>query len=661
MDKFCVFAGTTEGRELVEFLLEQGAGVTACVATEYGGALLPESGENLTVSAKRLTGEEMAALLGREKFALAVDATHPYAQVVTEEIVRACGQIGTPYLRLLREKGEGGALYVPDIPAAVAYLARREGNILLSTGSKELDKYAGLPDFTRRVYARVLPMENSLRACQRAGLAPSHILAMQGPFSKEMDAAMLRAVSARFLVTKDSGAAGGFQEKLEACREVGVIPVVVGRPPQREGAGLTETIALLCEKYGFSPRPKVSVVGIGPGRPGGMTADAARALGEARCVVGAARMLEAAGRPGQRLVEAVAAADVAAAVWDNRFCRRIAVAMSGDVGFYSGAKRLLPLLREWDLEVVPGISSLAYLCARLGTSYEDVVSVSLHGRERNIAADVRAYRRVFALVGGENGAGGLCRRLTEAGLGNARVSVGERLGYQDESVTTGTASQLAERRFHPLAVVLIENGAAGRTVTHGLPDSAFLREEGVPMTKSEVRAVALSKLALTEDALCWDVGAGTGSVSVEMAIQARLGQVYAVERKPSALALLEENRRRFNLENLSAVGGSAPEVLEALPPPTHVFLGGSSGKLREILALVLRKNPAARIVAAAVTLETAAELTGCARSLPLERWEAVSLSAARSREAGPYHLMAAQNPVWLFTLQGAGGEGAGRE
>lgn len=656
MDKFCVFAGTTEGRELVEFLLEQGAAVTACVATEYGRTLLPEGAERLTVSARRLSGEEMAALLKLEKFTLTIDATHPYAQVVTEEIAGACAQTGTPYLRLLREGGGGDALYLPDIPAAAEYLSRQEGNILLTTGSKELDKYAGLSDFARRVYARVLPMEDSLRSCQAAGLAPSHILAMQGPFSREMDTAMLRAVDARFLVTKDSGAVGGFQEKLEACREAGAVPIVVGRPPQREGSDLPETIAHLCEKYGFSVRPKVSVAGIGPGGPAGMTAEAARALGEARCVIGASRMLEAAGRPGQRLVEAVAAGDVANAIWENRFCRRIAVAMSGDAGFFSGTKKLLPLLKDCELEVLPGVSSLSCLCARLGTSYEDVFPVSLHGRERDIAADVRDHRRVFALVGGENGAGGLCRRLTEAGLGDVRVSVGERLGYQDESVTTGIASELMGRRFHPLSAVLLENNRAGsRVVTHGLPDSAFLREEGVPMTKSEVRAVALSKLALTENAVCWDVGAGTGSVSVEMALQARLGQVYAVEKKPSALALLEENRRRFGLENLTTVSGSAPEALEELPPPTHVFLGGSSGRLREILALALEKNPAVRITAAAVTLETAAELTACAKSLPLAEWEAVSLSAARSREVGAYHLMAAQNPVWLYTLQGPGG------
>ena len=140
MDKFCVFAGTAEGRELVEFLLEQGAAVTACVATEYGRTLLPEGAENLTISARRLSGEEIAGLLELEKFAMVVDATHPYARMVTEEISRACDKTGAVYLRLLRGSIDGEALYLPDIPAAVESLSRQEGNILLTTGSKELEK-----------------------------------------------------------------------------------------------------------------------------------------------------------------------------------------------------------------------------------------------------------------------------------------------------------------------------------------------------------------------------------------------------------------------------------------------------------------------------------------------------------------------------------------
>jgi len=195
-------------------------------------------------------------------------------------------------------------------------------------------------------------------------------------------------------------------------------------------------------------------------------------------------------------------------------------------------------------------------------------------------------------------------------------------------------------------------------VTPGLPDDAFLRSaEGmpvVPMTKSEVRAVCLSKLRLTERSVCWDIGAGTGSVSVEMALQAKRGQVCAVERREDAAALLGQNRERFSLENLQVVCGSAPEACAGLPAPTHAFIGGSAGNMREIVALLLARNPRVRIVATAVSLESVAELTECLTAFPFTETEVVSLQAARDRRAGGYHLMSGQNPIYIFTMQGGG-------
>ncbi|MBR1496939.1 MAG: precorrin-6A reductase, partial [Oscillospiraceae bacterium] len=274
MYKFCIFAGTTEGRELAEFLLSQGAAVTACVATEYGQALLPPA-EGLSVRAGRMDRRDMAALLSGERFDLVLDATHPYAAEATENIAAACAGTGTEYVRVLREdsRPEGGALYFPDIPALVEYLNLRPGNILLTTGSKELGAFAAMADFTARVWARVLPTEGSIAACRASGLAPSHILGMQGPFSSELNAALLRSVGAAFLVTKDGGGAGGFAEKAEAARETGAALLVLGRPPQREGKPLPEVYALLGERFGFRRRVKVTVAGIGPGGAAGMTAE----------------------------------------------------------------------------------------------------------------------------------------------------------------------------------------------------------------------------------------------------------------------------------------------------------------------------------------------------------------------------------------------------
>lgn len=662
MYKICVFAGTTEGRELISFLATQPVAVTACVATEYGETLL-QPAENLTVSAARLTAEEMVALFTKERFHMVVDATHPYAPVVTENIAAACTATDTRYLRLLREENAApeDAVFVADAAGAVAYLNDTEGNILLTTGSKELSAYREIREFSRRVYARVLPMEESLRLCHEAQLPAAHILAMQGPFSREMNVAMLRAVSARYMVTKESGTKGGFDEKIAAAREANAQLVVIGRPPQREGLGFSEVIGELCDRFGFTRKPQVTIVGIGPGSRDAMTGEVLSAISKADCLIGAERMLEAVSAAGKKCCDAIAPGTISDFIHHNPQYQRFTVMMSGDVGFFSGTKKLLPLLGDCQVKVLPGLSSLVYLCARLGTSYEDVVPVSIHGREHNILRDIRGNHRIFTLVGGENGMGKLCRDLTEAGLGNVLVSAGERLSYADEKITVGTAEELSQKVFSSLSVALIENGNAQRVVTHGLPDEAFRRAAGadgvVPMTKSEVRSVCLSKLRLTNNSICWDVGAGTGSVAIEMALQARCGQVYAIEKKGAAVALLGENCRRFGVNHVSVIEGLAPEACEALPAPTHVFIGGSSGNMQEIISLLLAKNPQVRIVATAIALESVSELTRCMKEFPFTEREVVSLSVARDRQAGGYHLMTGQNPVYIFTMQ-AGGEKA---
>ncbi|MBR6259570.1 MAG: precorrin-6y C5,15-methyltransferase (decarboxylating) subunit CbiE, partial [Oscillospiraceae bacterium] len=524
-----------------------------------------------------------------------------------------------------------------------------EGNILLTTGSKELDKFTGIRDFSERVYARVLPMESSLEACSKAGLSPSHIIAMQGPFSFDMNVATLKAINASCLVTKDSGGAGGFEEKAEAAKAAGARLVIIGRPPQVEGLGFNEAVKFLREKYGLERKASVTVVGIGPGSPEGMTIEAKNAIKNADCLIGAKRMTDSAA-PGKKAFNAISPEDIAGIIREHGEYRRFAVLMSGDTGFYSGTKKLLPLLSDYSAEVLPGISSLSCLCSKIGRSYEDVLTVSLHGRDRDIVPYVKKHRRVFTLTGGKDGMAALCRRLTEAGLGDVTLYVGQRLSYPDEEITAGKARELSEREFSSLSVALIENPDPDFTVTGGLPDEAFERVESVPMTKSEVRAVCLSKLQLKADSVCWDVGAGTGSVSVEMARLAGNGHVFAVEKNEKAVEALNKNRERFALDNLTVTEGAAPDACRPLPAPDRVFIGGSGGKAGEIIKLALSKNPKARIVATAITLETVAEMTALSKDMGFTGTEVVSLTAARDRKAGPYRLMTGQNPVYIFTM-----------
>ncbi len=281
---------------------------------------------------------------------------------------------------------------------------------------------------------------------------------------------------------------------------------------------------------------------------------------------------------------------------------------------------------------------------------QDIVrALSLHGRDCDFVGEVRRNPAVFALVGGSDGAHQAIARLCDAGLGTCTVHVGQRLGYDDERIVSGTAQELLNESFDSLSVVLVENDHSDAfVVTHGLPDEAFDRDE-TPMTKSEVRSISLSKLQLTRGSVVYDVGSGSGSVSVECALQATQGRVYAIEMKEKALSLSRHNAEKFGLTNLELVAGAAPDALESLPAPTHAFIGGSTGKLRNIIDCLLAKNPDVRIVATAVTLETVAELTELSKSF--EICDIAEVSVSKPRVLGRYRLMTAQNPVYIFTMQ----------
>lgn len=657
MFDLCLFAGTTEGRRLAELLRETPLSAYVCVATEYGETLVPQGG-NIEVHAGRLNRAEMAELFAREKFRLIVDATHPFAAEATANIAAAAKEAGVERIRLVREADETvqGAAYAASIAEAAERLKGTEGNILLTTGSKELFPFTAIPDYRERLYARVLPMQRSLAACEAAGIPPAHVIAMQGPFSEELNRALIRMTGAKHLVTKDSGPSGGFLEKAAAARKEGASLLVIGRPPERDGMPFTQLAEQLQARFGvsFAP-PRVHVIGIGMGDLAQLTGAAQAALAAAECVIGAKRMVEAVAGSRPSFVS-MDNAKIAAFIRAHPEYREIAVVMSGDAGFYSGAKKLLPLLGEYAPRVYPGVSSLQYLCAKLGTAWDDAHVLSLHGREGSAIPAVMEHGKVFALVGGADGTKRVCEELSAAGLGHVAVAVGERLSYPEERITEGTAEELRAQTFDPLCVLLIRNkNARPPRRTACLPDEAFLRANGegasVPMTKAEVRAVSIAKLMLEPDSVAYDIGAGTGSVSVEMAGICTRGHVYAVECKPEAAALTRQNKKRFGLANLTVVEGMAPEACAALPPPTHAFIGGTSGNLREVLEMLLTKNPAVRIVINLIALESIAEAMRCIEALGFARAEVVQVSVAKAKKLGRYHLMNGQNPIMIITCE----------
>lgn len=651
MEKVIVFAGTTEGYELCRFLSEHQISVYACAATEYGGKALTET-PYLHIHTGRLSREEMEAFFLKEEPNFVLDATHPYAAEVTDNIKSACEKTGFFYQRVLREQGRQAekAVYVESTEAAAEFLNTTEGNVLLTTGSKELKKFLGVKDYKERLYARVLSLPSVMEECSAAGFEGKHLIGMQGPFSRELNEAMLRQFHCRYLVTKDSGKAGGFQEKIDAAFSCGAIPVIIGRPLKEEGLSLVECKKWLSQKFGFSLKPQITLLGIGMGSRDTLTIEGEKALEKAELLIGARRIADSVKMPHHTVIYEYDSEKILKCIEENSQYEHIVIALSGDVGFYSGAKKLLHNLGE-DTRVICGISSVVYFMAKAGLSWDDAKIVSAHGRNCNLVSLICHSKKVFSILGTKDGISSLAGRLVSYGMGDVLLYVGENLSYENEKIFVKPAKELVSYEGDTLCVVCAYNENASELMsTHGIKDECFIRGKA-PMTKEEVRTVSLMKLGLSEDSVCYDVGAGTGSVAVEMALRAHQGKVYAIEKKEDALALILENKKKFAADNLEIVGGCAPEAMEELPVPTHAFIGGSSGNLKDIIRLLLNKNPEVKIVINCITLETVGEAMEAVREFDFQERDIVQMSVSRSKEVGRYHMMMGENPIYIFTCR----------
>ena len=387
----------------------------------------------------------------------------------------------------------------------------------------------------------------------------------------------------------------------------------------------------------------VSIVGMGMGADT-VTGDGLRAVERAETLLGAPRMLSAFScfdKPSYVEYEP----EKVKALLDESELSRFAVLVSGDTGFFCAADGLITALSGYEVKLIPGVSSVSYFLAKLKRPWQDAALISCHGRGTNLVDIVRRNRLTFALTGGNIDV--LAKGLIEAGYGGLTATVGENLGGENERIFTLPVNELIKASIAKLSVLLLENPNADARTRFGIPNEEFIRGN-VPMTKSEVRAVSLSRLALSPDAVCCDIGAGTGSVTVEMALAAYNGHVYAVDQNEEAVSLIAENCRRFHIGNVTPMLGSAPEALFSLPPLDAAFIGGCGGAMEDVFAAVLLKNPYARIVVNAITLETlyaAVEAFKAHDIVP----EIVQLNAARAKPAGGLHMMLAQNPVFIVS------------
>lgn len=391
---------------------------------------------------------------------------------------------------------------------------------------------------------------------------------------------------------------------------------------------------------------EINIIGMGMSEKT-LTREALDLISEVDILIGAKRLINEFAHMKKPSFNAYLSNDILEII-EKTDSEKIAILVSGDVGFYSAAEKLVDVLKDYNPNLISGISSVSYFFAKCSLPWKDANLISCHGLDTNIVSSVRRNRYTFALTG--KNIPELQNELIKYGFGDLKVWIGENLGSNEESVQESIISDLGGKEFSSLTVLIIENPDFDSRIRTGIPDEEFIRGK-VPMTKSEVRAVCLSKLSLSSSDIAYDIGCGTGSVTIEMAFSAYDGKVYAFDKNEEAISLLEQNCQKFHLDNVEAICGLAPECLKDLPVPDVAFIGGSSGNMDEIVSYLYGINSKIKLVITAVTLENAMAALDSLKNIGIKS-DIVQVAVSKGRGIGELHMLIAQNPIFIISGSG---------
>jgi precorrin-6B C5,15-methyltransferase / cobalt-precorrin-6B C5,C15-methyltransferase len=405
------------------------------------------------------------------------------------------------------------------------------------------------------------------------------------------------------------------------------------------------------------PENKVYIVGISADGAAGLSSIARQRIRRADVLYGGKRLLAMfPSSKARRTAITANLEEILQSIQSEMVREKIVVLASGDPDFYGIAAHLIRVLGKEAVEIIPSISSMQLAFARIKESWEDAVFVSVHSRSlEGLANTVSCHHKVCILTDEKNNPAAIARNLIISGIENCRAYVCQDLGSQKESIIVTDLINLEGKNYSPLNIlILIRDQSVSKKNSDqlfGFPETCFkLRSADKSLiTKMEIRAVSLAKMDLKEDSLVWDIGAGSGAISIEASRLACRGQVFAIEKNAGDAAIIRKNAIRFQSPNLRVVHCEAPEGLAELPAPSSVFIGGSGGRMAAILKHVCKRIlNGGRIVINAATLEN---LQTAAAELGRNGFacETVLINVARSRKILDLTRLEALNPVFVLT------------
>lgn len=631
MKEIVLFAGTSEGRRIAERLLGLDVHTDVYVVSRYGAELLPES-DRMSVHVGRLTMPEMQQMMLEKRPIVVIDATHPYASEVTKNLWEAAENAGVHYLRVERDIDERNIhdryTVVESADAAADFLKNQKGNIFLTTGIKELTSFSSKSELNGRLYVRALPSEQAVSLCEKEGIDPSHRILMQGPFSEDLNEAMFRSSRADWLVTKNSGRAGGFEEKCEAAISLGMGILVIGRPEETlphdaEILSLTDTLRMIDLKFRKTDDPlypgerDMYLVSMGPGNPDLISARARSVILLSDVLIGSSRMIKIAtelvkkeGFSVKPFFTSFQKNDIADFLQEHPEYENIAFLYSGDIRVYSGAQSITEIFRPNDrVHRIYGISSVDYMAEKCGIPREKIQLVSVHGRDTDVKPDIESHRYVMALLGGSESLHTICRELAEdPELAKVHITLGECLSYPEEKMTYGTPEDFTKGEINSLSVALFDNLAADKTRGIQIPRVMIAAAKSgggkTTVTCALIRAMqnrgrkpAVFKCGpdyIDPMYHAKTLGVRTGNLDSFFTEPPMLRRIFSEESKESDISIIEGVMGYYDGLGGTTEKASSCEIAESLDVPVILVInaGGVSVSLAAVIDGILEfKKP----------------------------------------------------------------------
>lgn len=404
------------------------------------------------------------------------------------------------------------------------------------------------------------------------------------------------------------------------------------------------------------PENKVYIIGVAPEGADSLSPAARRLVTQAELVFGGERLLKMLpSLGGEKVTVRNNLAEVARLVQTNLGHKRMVVLASGDPGFFGIGRYMTEKLGKEAVDIIPNVSAMQVAFARIRESWDDAALVSLHARPiEELIAVLCSNDKVGVFTDNEHTPAVIAGALLELGFDGYKAYVCQDLGTANEKVVETDLRGLSQTECSALNVLILQRDPPKKPLSYsspGIPDDEFYQrrpKEGL-ITKLEVRAVSLAKMCLDESSTMWDIGAGSGAVSIEASFLARKGHIYAIERNPEDAAIIRKNIKKFHRYNIKVVEAFAPDKLDEMPDPEAVFIGGSGGRMEQILdAVSQRLKSGGRIVVNVATLENLHHAAGglTARGFSVE---VALVNIARSRELSDLTRLEALNPVFIIT------------